>query len=1084
MLGEHSADVQPPASEAKLYDYFLSYRVSTESQTARDLKERLVSIALRRNRKTLSVFFDVDSLVDGRDWRDGFLNALPKTSVAILLVSKASIDIALQKALKGEEDNVELEIRTALDRKDACNDLFVLPLCIATLGDGVYTDFKPYTVSFPSDPKFATLKQTIGRMNQIQMFGFRPDQPHKRLYRILSLISPVDVAAATVQKLSLELASNPRYMGHVEHLDSLLRQVTLTGRAVISGMGGMGKSVLARQFLQFMMGTLTVSNDSELGSFKLETIGVKPQYSHVYWINCSTESSVLDSFVDIFPNIQPDEVKRHASHFLAESRNYLLILDNVDDIAVADAAFEYSKSHGFGGDVVVTTRLPSLPAGPLLTSLRARLHSFQQDPLRLGSWENQTTFDYIVTTSPMISRKVSSEGSRDKLKKIVDRIDGYPLVIQTFTAFVEYNDLPIDEIGAQFAEALGRQDDNGDDETRSSLKVIVDLSMNTLLKKGDEGTDACRLFGAISLLAPDDIPYELIKVIGQKMQLSTDVARLVKVLSQSGLIQSGTNDSYNTHSLTQRVAHEFVVARDQLGAKAAESAASEALLELVKIPCDQKSFAFGRHLESFMNKTVPSPYTNEIHSSIEMRVATLAQERGLISKSLAMFQSCLAKSTAFWNSQVNKQSSSALSWIGESHRKLAQLDEAEEHLQRSFAILQTLNMASTSIEAVRTLYRMGLTAFDRGQLEKALQYYRQSREILIDVLKINEGTDAARILLAMGSVAGKQSKYEQALRHYHDALDIYVKTFGGREHPHVASTISNIAVVLASQGKFDESIRHYDEAIDIFVRVFGTREHYLVALTLNNMGTAKRSQGRLEDAQRCYQEALEIRLRVFGTRDHSSIAASFNNLGLIARDQKRLPEANEFYQKSIDIYTKVFGTRVHPSIATLLIGMGNIAVDQGRFEDALSHYSESLEISTRIYGTRNHPEVASTLNNVASLAYSRGQYDKAAAIYEESLAIRRQVYRTDDHPDIAQAIYNLGNVAYAQTRYRDALEHYQMALSIRQRVYGDPTHPEIRDSVNMIAQVQDILMKLPNQQGKGSGKSAPSSTRLDQCRNM
>ncbi|KAI9190743.1 uncharacterized protein BJ171DRAFT_590976 [Polychytrium aggregatum] len=1029
--------------------FFLSHRRSSDEQIARDLKRLLASVGQRRHGEPISVFLDSDCL-DGTAGVS--TDALPGSAVAVLLVSKSSMNGMKELADQGEPDSVVDEIRTALDLKDAKPDLPVLPLCIATLEDGGYIDFKPYMMSFPSDPKFASLKHTIDRMNQIQMYGFRPDQPHKRLYRLLTLFSPIFSNPGLRDAIPTKYYVDNLFLGDMGHLDSLLRQVTLTGRAVVSGMGGMGKSVLARQFLQFMMGTLAVSNDGELDGFKLETVGIKPQYSRIYWVNCATESTALDSLVDIFPHIKPGEIKQHASRILSQSREYLLVLDNVDDMAVVDSVFEHSVAAGFSGDVVVTTRLSALDEGPFLTALGAKLDDFQQAPLRLESWKNETAFDYILATSPMIAVKVGTDQDRATLRKLMDRINGYPLVIQTVRIYAECNDTPIDEIEAQFAQALEEQD--GEDETRSSLKVIVDLSMSTLLKKGAVGVEACRLFGAISLLAPDDIPLELITAIAQKMELSADAAHLVKMVCESGLLRPGPDEQYYTHSLTQRVAHEWVVEHGELNSDRIEDATGEALLDRIKIPCNRKDLELGRHLDLYARNTVPDILTKRLHFEVLTRMGRVTESRGAYREAESIFTLLLPKIIAFHGTRHHSDVAANMSNMAVLYSALGRHEDALKYFEEAIDLLSNLFGTRRNLAVARIIGNAGDSLRNLGRLPEAAAHMQESLDIMIESIGTREHPLVATTLNGLAGILQDQGRFKESFELYQEAYDLMIRFPETSSDITIGTVLSNMGSAALKVTRYQVALEYLQQALDIRLRVFGTREHLDIATTLGELGIVALHLGQYESAANYLKESLDITVRSVGTREHSDVATALTNLGTLASCQGLTAQSLALHMEALTIFRKVFQNKPHPLIITALCNIGDVSKSQDDPVGALSRYFEAMEMAASVYSTRDHPKIASILVRMASIVGDMNMFDQARGFYLQALDIYVKVYGTREHEDVALLLNNLGCDARVEGKLDQAMEYLREALDLRIKIFGTKLNPDVAESINNIAAVE------------------------------
>ncbi|KAI8854102.1 hypothetical protein BC829DRAFT_242605 [Chytridium lagenaria] len=128
------------------YDYFISYRVASESALARELQ---LELELRGKK----AFLDQEELKDGEDWRQGFVTGLKRSRVVILLVSKGCIE--RMRNSSQEVDNVLLEWETALCAQEMgfCH---VLPVFIG-VGE---IDFQ----TFPKERATITSKESSSDM--------------------------------------------------------------------------------------------------------------------------------------------------------------------------------------------------------------------------------------------------------------------------------------------------------------------------------------------------------------------------------------------------------------------------------------------------------------------------------------------------------------------------------------------------------------------------------------------------------------------------------------------------------------------------------------------------------------------------------------------------------------------------------------------------------------------------------------------------------------------------------------------------------------------------------------------------------
>jgi hypothetical protein len=114
-------------------------------------------------------------------------------------------------------------------------------------------------------------------------------------------------------------------------------------RLAIFGMGGVGKTQIAIEYVA-----------------KFET-----QYFGIFWITASTEADLLAGFQAIASktrcietaSLTPSEITQAVLDWLNTTDGWLLVLDNLDDITVANGYLPRVRIGG--GHVLITTRNPN-----------------------------------------------------------------------------------------------------------------------------------------------------------------------------------------------------------------------------------------------------------------------------------------------------------------------------------------------------------------------------------------------------------------------------------------------------------------------------------------------------------------------------------------------------------------------------------------------------------------------------------------------------------------------------------------------------------------------------------------------------
>ena len=149
---------------------FLGYRVSSDSQLAERLYDKLVS-------KGLKVWWDVKSLAAGQKWEDGFADGLKHSKVFVPLLSRGALSTFATLTPESNPDNVLLEHLMALEFKLRGDLTHIFPVLVGDLenhpqlGGEVYGDFFqngcvpqcPDVVVRSLDEKFKAHLQRMGK---------------------------------------------------------------------------------------------------------------------------------------------------------------------------------------------------------------------------------------------------------------------------------------------------------------------------------------------------------------------------------------------------------------------------------------------------------------------------------------------------------------------------------------------------------------------------------------------------------------------------------------------------------------------------------------------------------------------------------------------------------------------------------------------------------------------------------------------------------------------------------------------------------------------------------------------------------
>jgi hypothetical protein len=142
---------------------------------------------------------------------------------------------------------------------------------------------------------------------------------------------------------------NPHFTGRESLLINIRKQLCDTSpkefnhRLALYGMGGVGKTQIAIQYV----------------------VQFEKEYQNIAWITALSQPELWAGFEGIAnethcvetKHLSPSEVAKNVLDWLYERDNWLLVLDNVDDITIVENYLPQLRTGG--GHVLITTRNPN-----------------------------------------------------------------------------------------------------------------------------------------------------------------------------------------------------------------------------------------------------------------------------------------------------------------------------------------------------------------------------------------------------------------------------------------------------------------------------------------------------------------------------------------------------------------------------------------------------------------------------------------------------------------------------------------------------------------------------------------------------
>ena len=879
--------------------------------------------------------WDDTRILAGDDWREEIGEALKDTQVAILLVSA---DFLASDFIQNDE---------------------LPPLLAAAEDAGVR--ILPIILS-PS--RFA--KTPLGRFQSVNppsepLIGMEEVAQEALLVQVADEVeAALRLAAETNDEAGTNAAKKPRnvparndyFTGREAILDEVHAALANRGRAMLSGLGGMGKTQIAIEHAHRR----------------------RDDYDAALWVTAETETALSSGYARLAQVLglpQKDEQDQQVivdavKRGLETHDGWLLVFDSANDPALLEPYWP----QGTTGHRLVTTRARQaqrlgLPAG-----------------IPTNRMTPEETLAFLKERTGRGTQTPAEEEAADALAR---ELGCLPLALEQAAAYLV-------EKQASFANYLTGYRKRGLGLLEKAAPVIGRESVTTTwllnfeqVEAADEA--AADLLRASAFLAPDNIPHELFMVgaahlgsalaealtDGEEDALAMD--ELLEPLTRYSLIRRDVDEGlFHIHGLVQEVVRALMEQDDQMLWEECVMLAMNAAFPGVEFRTWPLCERLLPHARIVAHRIGDEPDEVEAAGRLLRMIGWYLVERARYPEAEPLYRHAL-NITEKAAGPDHTDTASSLIHLGYLLDHQGRYSEAEPLYRRALEIYERVLGPDHPYTATSLNNLAGLLN-SQGHYTEAEPLYRRALEIRERVLGPDH-PDTAQSLNNLAGLLKSQGHYTEAEPLYRRALDITERVLGP-DHPNTATSLNNLAGLLKSQGHYTEAEPLYRRALDITERVLGP-DHPYTATSLNHLAGLLDSQGHYTEAEPLYRRALEIRERVLGP-DHPDTAQSLNNLAGLLKSQGHYTEAEPLYRRALDITERVLGPD-HPNTATSLNNLAGLLKSQGHYTEAEPLYRRALAIVEQGLGP-DHPSTITIRGNLRDFLRKQGREDAAAALGE------------------------------------------------------------------------------------------------------
>lgn len=635
------------------------------------------------------------------------------------------------------------------------------------------------------------------------------------------------------------------FTGRDSLLDNLQSHLDQYGIAVLTGMGGIGKSSLAVQF--------AIRSSSYYSLIQIVSSEFQDRFESVVL------AMQFDGLKD--ENDPPQERYQRRLKLLHQlDERTLIIIDNAD-IAWKNIQQFYDNQRAMKFHLIITSRLADGFRKPFCLPVTALPDNEQRKMFLHYCGENLKESD-----SPI-------------LDEILHYIEGHTLLIKLIAKTMYYESASFSEI----LEWLHDQNtDHGflEDGERKSVKEVI----RNVLFRSKLDVEQRNLLFRLTFLPVDGISRKLFL---RKLCRNADSLNLLE--SRSWVIREG--DRIRVHPVIRDTVQDEM----RLG----WNTYSE-FLHLLRAVMQEPVENLDEHDQLSLCQLARGMWKSLGNSNVPLELWDCLYTIAGYCKTSCQYQTSLLLYELLCRVEKEVDDRGVLIElhleIGRLHQRLADYSGAAEHYQKALEMTQEDDdQRGSCYNSLAVIYRKN------AEYDKAMEYFELAlRCYKADDLIATAKNDLGVVYMNLGSREMNPEKsratYQKAKEYYEDSLKLREKL--GASVREMAFSHHNIGSALYRLGLYEQALEEHTKALEL--RVSNHLQKPDIAASLNWIGNDLICLGRMPEAKQKLEESLNIRKQFLGER-HPDLAWALISLSTWYEEQGNLSGAIRFMQEAYDI---------------------------------------------------------------------------------------------------------------------------------------------------------------------------------------
>ena len=840
-----------------------------------------------------------------------------------------------------------------------------------------------------------------------------------------------------------------------------------TDIAQVSGMGGIGKTLLAEEY------ALRFGAAYPGGIYWLEAHGSFNRHNpdvEVFKSACKDQYlRILNAHGQNPPPDTPFEFIRAAvASIIKQAKGRCLWI--VDDVpyGLADHL-----------DAVKAWFAPHPSASTLVTT-RSREYNAVGKELPLDVLDEAAAFDLLINHGIDLTRQ------KDAAVELVQRLGGHAMALDiagatianygdTVKAYLKELDEDMDDLIDASADLIGALPSGHE-------RSIVATYKHSLLKLGDNSKDYLRLAANLS---PAVIPNALAEKVfalcdGLEKNLARKFTRqAIAGCNHHSLVKSVGNYQ-QVHALTSAVVDHLGWAMDERAADI-RAAAIDSLTETIQSDITHdEAVKIGPELEHARHLTAASLGEGEL--KLIDKVAEFDRSRGHFQQAIEGYKRLIAYyqdkngpdhtdtltsinnlAETLWAMGDHKDAKHLLEQVLERRKEILGPDHPDtmtsinnlsetlwdirdfkgaKQLQEQVFERRKEILGPDHPDTMTSINTLSLTLREMGNIKGAKQLQEQVLERRKEIL----GLDHPDTMISIGNLAGTlwvMGEYKDAKQLFEQQLELR-KEILGPDHPKTLLSMGNIASTLGAMGDHKGAKQLQEQQLERCKEILGP-DHPKTLFSMGNIASTLGAMGDHKGAKQLQEQQLERCKEILGP-DHPETMLSMGNLASTLGAMGDHKGAKQLQEQQLERCKEILGPD-HPETMTSLNKLTNTLRAMGDHQGAKLLCEQVLERNNEIFGPE-HPNTMTSMDNLARFYWTMGDYNGAKQILEQVIERRKEILGTN-HPDTMTSINNLAETFYAMGDHKRAKQFFEQQLERRKKILG-PDHPDTLTSLNKL----------------------------------